>query len=72
MKKVGGDGGRFQGSGGLFGVELNGADEEVDTGDEGTVQDDIVRRRMHDGWYESADGSVAEGCRHRKSEDEGT
>lgn len=42
VEKKEGDGGRFEGEGGLFGVHLDDAGEEVDTGAEGIMPDDIV------------------------------
>lgn len=72
MTEVEGDEVTFKGVGGLFGVNLDGAAEKDDTGDEQTVLDDCVGDGLHDGCYESGDSFLAKGCSHRVREGGGT
>lgn len=62
MAAVKGDGGLFEGVGGLLGVHLDETDEVVYTGGERTVSDDIIAAGLHGGCFESEDGLLTEGC----------
>lgn len=64
VKVVGSDERTSEQSEGLVRVQLEGADEEVGTGVERTVLDEIVVERLQDGYFESGDCLSAVGCCH--------
>lgn len=43
-------------------VDVNGADEGVETGGEETVPDDIIWKGLYDGCFEGRDALLAKGC----------
>lgn len=68
MKRVRRDGGGFEGGGGLVGVQLDEADEGIDSGGERGVPDDVVVWGLHDCSFEGGDGMFSESGSHGVSE----
>lgn len=69
VKEVESYGGRLEGGCGIFEEDLDRAIEEVDTGGEGTVLNDVVEGGLHEGRFESRDGLFAESCARGVSKD---
>lgn len=65
---VEGDGRRIEKDENLVGVGLDKAKEGANTGGEGTVSDDVARKELLDGCFESRHSLFAEGCGHGVSE----
>lgn len=67
-KREEGDEGSSKPDGESLGVDLNEAYERLSTGAEVAVLKDIVRGRLHFGYFESEDGLFARGCGERVNE----
>lgn len=62
LKSVRGHERSFEGGGDLVGIDLNEADEGVDTSGKRIVPDDVVREKLQYGRFEGGDVFFTEGC----------
>lgn len=67
MKGAGGDEESFEREGELVGVHLGKAGEQVETGGERILPDEVVTKELHDGCFQSAGAFFVEACGRKTS-----